>query len=333
MVFLTLVTILGYPWTGREEKTAWTIGVRYKGVAFDIAHRKFGLRVDASTVDEHALAGEMLSRLNRAARITDRLLQPLVKAQIASGNVTIQNRFHLFHARYQFFRVQATSAFQATHPKDGSLQDLTQILEKLSFETGRDREGFFYSQAMLDAYFSQLEHLLTLLLPFAGFAVSTDSLLAFMSSDWTTKFNRILLPEQHPDAKRWYSALREIKERVRNTFAHGGFEKEGASLFVHLPFVGATPVTLSEYTKSVNYDLIPLRSTGHFAILETLDGFDEYLKSRFNSGLRIIAAGLDIYFDARALHEYANAMTSDQSTTDFIERESYLHDRHANMDY
>lgn len=338
MVYLTLVVLLGFPHWGREEKTAWSIPVTYKGVPFLIAHRKFGLRVDMPNSDQSTqeLAGELLLRPGRAAQIADRFLQLPISQQVANANVTVVNRYYLFHERYIFFREKAGTAFHSPPPdpivlrRDETGQPVVTEHDPLQPQ----KEGFYYTQAMLDAYFNYLEHLLVLLLVFAGFDPANDNVGQFMSADWTTKYNRIFDPDFHPDAKRLYNRLQEIKERIRNTFSHGGFEKQGASLFVHLPGVGATPVQLSKFKGSVNYRLIPVRVKDFEQIYELLDTFEQYIAiTRFSRALRIIQAGLNVRFDEKARQRYAAAITSDEETESFIEQENYWYMINANMDW
>ena len=45
MVFLALVTILGFKYLGKGEKVFWTIPIFYKTIPFQLHHRKFGLTV------------------------------------------------------------------------------------------------------------------------------------------------------------------------------------------------------------------------------------------------------------------------------------------------
>lgn len=78
--------------------------------------------------------------------------------------------------------------------------------------------------AMIDAYFSRLEHFLVLALPFVGYKRDSDDLSQFIGSLWSDKFRRIF-EIKNKEVQQHYDVLVGIKEKYRNTFAHGGFEK------------------------------------------------------------------------------------------------------------
>jgi hypothetical protein len=337
MVYLTLVTVLGFGYWGREEKTAWTIPVRYQGVPFRLSHRKFGLRVDVPNAKGESLRALhlLVRRLKSATKIADRLLEPLLRDQVERGHFTIRNQLHLFTERYRFFRSAAEAAFQSpppppvVHKRDAEGRPVAITSQPFKPE----KEGFFNTHAMIDCYFSYLEHIFVLLLPFVGFDAANESLGNLISSHWTTKYNPILQPDQSPAAHRLYTRLEAIKEGIRNTFTHGGFQKGDASLFVHLPGIGATPVSLSRFSDSIHYRVIPITQADFESVCSVLDRADELIEKTHPRAMRILQAGLDAYFDDKGIKEYSAALESDAATTEFIERESALYEQQANMDW
>lgn len=56
-IFLALVTFSDFPYYGRSEKIAWTVPIRFRGVAYLISHQKFGLRIHPANPQcrEHGL--------------------------------------------------------------------------------------------------------------------------------------------------------------------------------------------------------------------------------------------------------------------------------------
>lgn len=144
-VFITLCKLAGYGYFGREEKVAWAIPVTYKGVPFLLAHRKSGFKVSSTGSPDRSdeLATEMIGQLNRAIGIADRLMEEEIKGRVRAGKVTVINKYHVLREMYRFFRGKADASFAAA----------------------ATREGFYYAVAMLDAFFSLLEHVLILLLP------------------------------------------------------------------------------------------------------------------------------------------------------------------------
>jgi hypothetical protein len=54
--------------------------------------------------------------------------------------------------------------------------------------------------------------------------------------------------------------LHEVSETYRNTYGHGGFDKEGGSIYFHVPDVGALPARLTDVRDSPHFDVIPVGS-------------------------------------------------------------------------
>ncbi|MEW6228684.1 MAG: hypothetical protein AB1700_11485 [Bacillota bacterium] len=337
-VFVLFVQMLKYGYWGKGEKVAWTIPFKYKGERYVVSYEKFGLRIRTPSKGDskRTMNQEMVIRLNRAAAIAERLLEPLVKVQVSRGNVSVQNKYHLFNDQYRFFREKAKSAFQSPPPPpkviSRSGDGKPTGWEYAPFQP--IREGFFYTQAMLDGYFSLLEHILVLLLPFCDYDPAQDDITSLMSSDWTTKYNRIFQPQVNRRMMTLYNALRCIRERYRNTFAHGGYEKKGASLFVHLPHVGAIPFTLSKFRTSVNSSVFPIEEPTFDRLCSVIDQFEAVLNEEpFRRPMAIIRSGLHLHFDEKARAAYKAAVQSDKALEDYLDYASYVDATYANMDW
>ena len=55
-----------------------------------------------------------------------------------------------------------------------------------------------------------------------------------------------------------FNSLKNIKENYRNYYAHGGFEKRGASLYFHFPGLGALPALLSNIKEKPHFSFFPV---------------------------------------------------------------------------
>ena len=336
MVYICFVVILGYKFWGQEEKVAWTIPFTYKGEAFIATHRKLGFRICAAKETSKAgpLVLEMLLKLKNMIRLADGIVEPIIKEQVAFCNCTILNKYSDFMSRYEFFREKADSTFKTPPPPRRLDEPLGEVPSIWSFKNNILREGFYYTQAMLDAYFSYLEHVLVLLVSFEpDFDRERDSLDSIIFSDWTSKYNRIIKPESNPKGMRYYNKLKEIKEKFRNTFAHGGFEKNGSPYFVHFPGLGAIPLSLSKFTNSVHFHITPIREIEFSEICTFLDEFEDYLEGLLFRPMQIIKAGIDISYNEPNRKEYQLALRSDEDVEEFIEHETYLWERQANMEW
>lgn len=331
-----LLTQKGTFVTRPSEKVAWAITFAYKEVAFRIRFEKFGLFLYSSSELAVGFIDNLISTLNHAARVTDRILQPALEQKITNGHVTVRNVFNILNGRYFFFRELAETAFASEPPPpvvfhtspDGRLTGWEQDIFK------PEREGFHYGSAAIEAYFSKLEHLFVLLLAFAGFDATKDNLVAFIDSNWSEKMKRIFNFDSDHRAQRLYCQLRNVKESLRNPFSHGAFKKDGASLFVHMPPLGAVPSRLPQLGEGERLSFYPLQPVSFGAACNVFDSVDSYLEDGpLRLGYSYARRVLDVSFDAESIAEYEAASKSDKAFDELIERKVALHDVMANMDW
>jgi hypothetical protein len=129
--------------------------------------------------------------------------------------------------------------------------------------------------------------------------------------------------------------LREIKERVRNPFSHGGVENDGGSMFFHLPTVGQIPVNFSNFGNSVRFSFLPIEEEGHSDYCKVFDELDDFLSSEdLERPHALMDAGVDPSFDTETLKRYAEAISgTDEDLKAFLDEWGQMWTMHANMDY
>ena len=194
------------------------------------------------------------------------------------------------------------------------------------------REGGSIATAAVDAYFSSLEHLFVIAAAFIPTALEVDGLGGVLNAKWGERARRVI-DLSDAAAKKIYDRLFDIREDWRNPLAHGGFHVGGASLHFHLPGVGALPVRLRRTPDGVKAGF-QLHQQSFAEICATFDEFDRQLRTGpTRHAVRWAESGLDVAFDRASLDEYRAATTSDEGVERLIDRENYLHDMHANMDY
>lgn len=340
MVFICLVIFSGFKYWGKGEKVLWEIPIKYKSYQFLLSHRKFGFQIAYKGQEPpKSVVAQMVRQLNKATKVADKLMQPFARQQVQSGNVTVANRYVSLDMRYHFFRKKAKQAFSrsereyrvdANHKKPA----VTNISEAINYRIEAEREGAYYAIAMVDAYFSKLEHLLILVLPFLGFDCSKENLVELMSAQWSDKYKRIFSLGHDQRAKKLYDRLSEIREKYRNIITHGDFEKGGASLYFHLSGLGAVPVRLSRIRDSIHYSFFPVTTDSYVQICDILDEVDYFLRNgKTEYGVMFAETGLDVSFSHKSLAEYNLATRSHAKFTSFIEGETYYDAIFTNMDF
>lgn len=337
LVFICLVGLKSFRYWGKSEKVLWEIPVKYKSFPFLLSHRKFGFRVDRKNGVDYPqnIVEEMIQELTNAICAADRLLQPFAQQQIRSGNVTVANHYIKLDMMYCFFRKKAKESFLRPPPepkvtkrnKDGTPIAWSHDPSKW------ERQGFYYAVAMIDAFFTRLEHLLVLLLPFIGFDPTTEDLAAIISANWTDKYKRVFNLATDTKAKALFDELKFVKEKYRNAIMHGYFEKRGASLFFHLPPY-AVPVLLSGFKDSIQYSFLPITTKSYDDICSLFDEVDLFLKSGLTKyGVCFAESGLGVLFDTQSISRYRAAAASDEDFERFIEHVAYMDTLSVNMDW
>lgn len=337
MVFLCFVVLKRYQWWGRDEKLAWTIPVKYKSYPFIFSHRKFGLEILTRSESEppDGLVEDMLIQLNKAFKIADGIMQLLARSQLASRNVTVANSYHKLDMMYEFFRKKAKASFSRP-PKTFtfSVDGLAKRKRKAQDYFKGEREGFYYTTAMLDAYFSRMEHLLVLLLPFVDFDLKQSDLASIMMSGWRNKFKCLFKLNNNAQIASLYKELKEVKDKYRDSIVHGTFEKNPVSLYFHFPEIGAIPVALSKFKGSIHYSFFPVSQKSYDEICALFDRTDDFLRTGLTKyGMMYIEAGLDVAFDDDSISKYRSAMKSDKDFVALIESTSYTDMINMNMDW
>jgi hypothetical protein len=342
LVLFALRNVLGYRWSGPEEKVRWAVHFLFSEVPVSLEMRKFGFTIcypRDKEIDIERLCGQ----LRVAVKLVEQWLQPLAQAQVEAGAVTVANRQFEFDGRYRFFREHADSAYQrASSPAtDGStdgkdaLGSLNRLMDSWNHEMRHRHDGFYFSTAMIDAFFSRLEHQLVLLLAFRGEPLATGALKEFLNRPWDEKIKALIDVEADKDFKKFYSRLKQMKERIRNPFAHGGVENDGGSLFIHIPTIGALPANFTQFRNSVRFNFIPVEEDDHRSASDLFDSIDLMFKSGpLAAAQSFIDAGIDPSFSAESLAIYAElSSASPEEREQYFEHWHNEQDRHDNMDY
>lgn len=338
LAFVCLAILKGYKYWGKSEKLLWTIPFRYKSYPLLLSHRKFGLQILSNSIiaPPKALVEEVVKQLNKATEVTEKLVQPYADQQVKAGNVTIVNSYHRLDMMYRFFRRKAKERFRRAGCVPASLASSKASLTAplLNWRVKHEHEGVYYATAMIDAYFSRLEHMLVLVLPFVGFDPVCENLVAFISSSWREKFKRVLAVQHDRLAKSSYDELHSIRERYRNPLAHGYFEKAGASLYFHLPGLYAVPVRLSRFRDGLHYSFFPITAASLDEVCRVFDRADRMLKRGApGKGFLFAKSGLDVAFDVNSRARLQAACSSDKSLKEYIEWRAHADTIFTNMDW
>ncbi|RPK75831.1 hypothetical protein EES45_24670 [Streptomyces sp. ADI97-07] len=339
---------------GPADKVTWEFPFEFRGRLCSIALLKFGMHLyithqgdEGAALD--ATAREITGKLAAATRcIETRILSKLAKEQVATGRVTIHNQSAQLRSMYGFFRRLAERAYAGEgilmedleNPSaSGSTPLAEEIARSLQREFGaplaRDSEGFYATIAMINAYFSLLEHLLVLTLPATDFDPTRESLTKFIGDKALGKYDRVFDATKDQQARKFRSRLRDAAEVWRNPYGHGAFDKQHGTLHFHVPNIGPLPVILSDIRTHPTFHFIPGRAAIFDDMCSLFDELDRWLREGpIRCGMMWVEAGLSVSYDPDFLSQFRSAVRAGEDTfKDLIDATAHWEDQAVNMDW
>lgn len=370
---LAWVGFVDQPW---DEKTAWRLGGRFRGTNISFASTKFGLRVMLETdrdltpgeqpsfnlpagvtgstrvdlthhPDLRTLVDAFTAAVRRAAQLFgSRVLRELVESQVEAGNVSLMNQNGRLRGAYRFFRWQGQTLIDG-HGEDEVRQDMIDIAVRAA-GGDPDENSFFMPfflpsnvgyclTAMASAYFSWLEHVLVLALPFtAHWTPEDEPVTKAIGDSWSDKWRYVLrdaMTAPDGEAKKTFDLLSNAAEQFRNLDAHGGFGKKEQSLLVHSP-MGAIPARLAEGAGAIKATVISEAPSTFPEACDAFDTVDAYLRrGPLREAFVWIEGGLQVPFHADHRRRLRDAIARGETAfMDEVERFSMLEDRINNFE-
>lgn len=329
--------LIGLESRGPGEKVAWWINFTYKTVPCTLASEKFGVRLYVSSDDDEEaarkLTNEIIKKIASAVRAVEKLIETEAPNLFGQGHATVVNQHIHLRRAYEYFREKAVtptpieSVITEFRTDDGQYRGSSMT----SGPAQMQENAFNDLVAAITAYLSLLEHDLVLSLAFQDFNPATDDLKTLIGSNWADKYERIL--GKGEPASSYRVRLRDVVERWRNMYAHGGFEKgHTASVYLHVPGIGALPVGLTEVRTSPLFTLFPANSTDIAGVFTLFDEFDTWLRTTPPDAIAWIESGLAVGFDQTFRDEVAEAIKAGELEA-LIDRTAEIEDRHQNMDF
>lgn len=343
IVFLIFVNIKNYNFYGKGEKTAWEIPIKYKNQPFILAHQKFGFKIISNEEDEkiNLLAKEAISNINKSIPFAEKIIEPNLKELVKDGFITLENLYFETRRRYEYFReLVDREVYIYENYKNADINLNTRSLKKLlqiyNDDIKKKNASNYAIMAMLDAFFSFLEHILVLILPFIKeIDLSEIDIEEYIGYNWKNKYKIIFSLSSDKQALKLYENLEKIKELYRNPATHGYFEKNGGSFYVHMPHLGAIPMILTKDDKYIGYHFSRFTHYKFQEIINCFDSIENYIDNceRTKYGIMYIKKGLSIAYDTETNKIYKKAMKSNRSFKIFMNKMSKLHDDARNMDW
>lgn len=317
LIDLLFARILKFPAQPGSEKTRWAIYFRYQNIDGSFQLKNIGLRLcllpgQADKAGLKKTVEDIIGKTSAALLLLEReSLIPLGIKQIRKGNFTLENQFTKFYEMYRYFRDQAKKINAKINKKSREAKNIASLFKETSHLS---QQGFYYSLAMMDAYFSGLGHLFVIVLPFLGINLKSHDLGKILAMDWQEKFQQVFDIQANQQARSFYHQLTSLEEKFRNLYAPGGFEKKAASIYFHIPGLETAPVQLLKSEQKLALNFCQLAKVSFEDVCQLFDAFDDWLLTeKTRHGVTYARSGLSVSFDKKSRTKYQKAMESEEA--------------------
>ncbi|MET4798051.1 hypothetical protein [Bradyrhizobium sp. LB11.1] len=336
LVFFVLVELLGFKNLGQFEKISWSVPVDYKGRAFLVEHRKFGVGVFVQnpSVDESD-AKEIVRRIRKAVKAAEPYFDWLADEALQKSKLNLINNSASLFERFLFFKSEhGKKAEEAEVRKDEKIVTQGNGWTSISRPTYRLRvEVSWLALAAIESFFSWTEHVFIHIAALRGNVASGEKVARLAKEDWSQKF-KSALDLSDPESKRLYDQLIELRQALRNFVAHGAFGRNGEAFEFHSR-AGAVPLMLPHRSSKRRVKMSERLVFDDVAALKTIEEFITHLWSgpRAPAKLYIQESQLPVMLPHVSDGVYESAMRSIEDMAALTNRLGSEFDRAANMDW
>jgi hypothetical protein len=305
------------------EKVNWEVPFYYQGKKCTVMHQKFGFKLllehGLTKQETKKLHDDIVQRLEKSLDLAQEIVRQAAAQALKQGNIIVSNKLRNVRGMYEFFRNQA----QIEHADDDfDLEEMRKV------HTANEKSEYNEQAAYL-AYFSMIEHMCVLFLPFSKSSYIKDPQTFIRKLSWHEKFKEVF-PMADKDFKKQYDYLRELASNRRNATAHGLFDRLNTNFsFYFKPARHRIPV-------SVYDDKVVARWQDKAINFKELDKFLDLLASSPNTknAFKYLNTDFDISFSPDDIKHYRRLLDmSDDEADEFITHEANLSDSYANMDF
>jgi hypothetical protein len=336
LIYFVLVDLLGFKNLGQFEKVSWSVPVDYKGRAFLIEHRKFGVGVFVRNLEEdESDAREIVRHIKRAIKAAEPYFDWLADEALQNDKLNVVNNSAALFHRFTFFQGEyEKKAEEVERRKDERTVKKGNGWASVSRPSyGLKIEAGWLALATIESFFSWTEHIFIHIAILRGKVTTGVGIAGLAKADWSEKF-KSALDLADPLTKDFYDKLIELRQTIRNFVAHGAFGKDGEAFEFHSG-AGAAPLMLPHRASKRRIKMTERLSFDDTTALKTINSFLPHLWSgpRAPAEPYIQESQLPIILTHVSDGTYSRAMRSVDDMTALILHLSRQFDRAANMDW
>jgi len=316
------------------EKINYYIFFQYKKYRGCINHRKLYYELIISV----KIKDEILDLLRKAKALLEEYFLELSANAIINNKYAIENKIYDYNNRLVFFENEIKRNQKIIRQMQKGERKSTNIITKKTqygtCTTFKDlsikyvKAVQYLTDSYIDAFYSYLEHILTLTSAFCNYKKNFENFEKLVGSGWKTKW--FLVFADSKKSNELFGNIENIKELYRNRVAHGMFSKE-LKIYVSIDNFGNYPIFIGNKRRGFLENNSDMSSADIFSVVKNLkEEFINLLKEKYPCEMIIIQSGLNINLDKEV---YAKALTSIDHARDYIEYVEELQNNQRNMDW
>lgn len=329
------------------EKVNWEIYFYYKGIPAAAMHKKFGFftYVDNSLSLEAAeeINSELQELIVKGLSLAERVVREEALENIKLGKIIVENKYPELLRMYHYFKKaskrkpkdntkeieQQILAAREKKPSIKELEEVVAAIQKLYAEYAKpDDRTRFNEEAAYIAFFSMLEHLCMLCLPFSESKYMKD-IYSFSKLNWSDKFKEVF-PLTEIEFKKSYDAFSSLAKYRRNASAHGYLDK------MHTSFAFYFDPARHRIPAAIYDSEIMTKWNDKDTNFKELDAFiaNININPKTKNRMAYISYPFDISFDPVNVRRYKKINKyTDRGLKQFLEAESWEYTNALNMDH
>ena len=336
-VYFLLVDLLGFKNLGQFEKIAWSVPVDFRGRAYLIEHRKFGLGIfTPGQPDDESVADEIANLICNGVHVAKPYFEWRAKQAVHDSQINVINKAAELYERYRYFAdryflIKTEADQRANERIKTQLSETSWTVSSPSWALRREAQWLALST--IESFFSWTEHVFILMAILNGASVTGATVAKLANANWDTKF-RAALEMDDPKTKEFHEELTLIRRQHRNFVAHGAFGKSGEAFLFHSN-CGTVPVQLPLRREPDDFRFGNGVKIVEDEAIKLLESFVEHFWSadRAPAKLYIQDHQLPLILTMAQSGEYRRAMASLEEMEAFADHLGQISDQHANMDF
>jgi len=282
LIYFLFNDLLKFENLGKFEKIAWSFPIDYKGKAFLIEYRKFGVGVFVQDKEKDEVeAEEIVEKINGAIKSIRPFYDYLAEEAVKKSEFNIVNNNRGLYDRFQYL----LSLYKKERKKYIKNKDKIKT-ETKNFEHGQMtssinlghkyyRNSNWIAISCIEAFFSWTEHLFIHLAVVAERMSNGEEITALIEGEWKTKF-KAAIKDNSKEANKLYSELLIVRQQLRNFVAHGAFGKNGNAFQFHSG-TGAVPVLMNHKKQKNRFSLHGYLTFKEEDVIRLIEDFIKFL--------------------------------------------------------